>query len=438
MSLRQRTAACALTAMITLTAGLWAQETVPPVLTLSEAEATALKNHPQILASEAHYLRSDQVIREQQSAYYPAINADVTGSQAITGSRIGAGYLTDSSLFSRLGYGITISQLITDSGRTRNLVASSKLQAEASRHDYQAAKDDVILAVQQAYFGVLLAQSLVAVAQQTVKARQAATDQIAELTKNKLRSQLDLSFAQANLSDAKLMLLRAQNNLDGAFATFNEALGTGKSVRYQLSEQTLPAQPPADAEPLVTESFEHRPELASLRANNRADETFAQAERDLKRPTVSLMAVAGFLPLINPAAANANIPAEYEGAAVNVQIPIFNGHLFSARAKAAAYQVQESSHRLQDLQNRIARDVRTAWGRAQTEYEAITTSQQLLAEANSALDLAQGRYNLGLSSIVELTQGQLLQTQAQVGLLNAQFEYQQAYAALQYEQGLLH
>jgi outer membrane protein len=419
-------------------APVWPQAPSPTTLTLPEAEAIALKNHPQIRASEARYLRSEQVIRENQSAYYPALNADVTGSQAVPGSRIGAGYLTASRVFSRLGYGITVSQLITDSGRTPSLVAQSKLQAEASRNDYQAAKDDVILAVHQAYCGVLLSQSLVDVAQQTVKARQTATDQIAELTKNKLKSQVDLSFAQANLSDARLMLLRAQNNLDGAFATLNDALGTQKADRYQLSVEPLPSPPPSGAEPLVSDAFAHRPELASLHASEKAEEKFAQAERDLKRPTVSLTAVAGFLPLIDPATANSNIPSEYEGAAVNVQIPIFNGHLFSARAKAAAYQVQEANQRIQDLQNRIARDVRTAWGRAQTAYEAIATSQQLLVEANSALDLAQGRYNLGLSSIVELTQAQLLQTQAQVGILNAQFEYQQAYAALQYEQGLLH
>lgn len=417
---------------------LWAQDASHPTLTLAEAEAIALKNHPHVLASEASSLRSDQVIREQQSAYYPSVNGEITGSQANPGARIGAGFLTDSRLFSRLGYGISISQLITDSGRTRNLVASSKLQAEAVRQDYQAAKDDVVLGVHEAYYGVLLAQSLVEVAQQTVKARQTVVDQISELTKNKLKSQVDLSFAQVNLSDAKLLLLRAQNNLEAAFATLNDALGTTQSVHYQLSAQPMPPQQFPNAEPLVSDAFSHRPELRSLRAQNEANEKLALAERDLRRPTVTLNAVAGFLPLINPATANPNIPEEYEGAAVNVNIPVFNGHLFSARARAAEYQARESSQRIRELQNRIARDVRAAWGRTQTAFQAISTSQQLLDQANSALDLAQGRYNLGLSSIVELTQAQLLQTQAQTGLLNARFEYQQAFAVLEYERGLLH
>jgi outer membrane protein len=62
----------------------------------------------------------------------------------------------------------------------------------------------------------------------------------------------------------------------------------------------------------------------------------------------------------------------------------------------------------------------------------------MLAQANMALNLSQGRYNLGLASIVELTQAQLGQTQAQVENVSAQYDYQEAYAALQYTLGSLH
>jgi outer membrane protein len=424
-------------ALLFLAVGLYAQ-TSAPQLTLQDAEAMALKNHPHVLASQANYLRADQLVRENQSAYYPSINGEVTGSQANQNVRIGAGFLTDSRLFNRFGYGITVSQLITDSGRTPNLVASSKLQAQAGRQDYQAARDDVVLNVDLAYYGVLLAQQLVKVAQQTVATRQTVVDQISELTKNKLRSQVDLSFAQVNLSDARLMLIRAQDSLRSAYANLGQALGSEQSVEYRLADLPLPEQPPKDAEQLLAEAFQHRPEIASLRLQRAADEKFARAEQDLKRPTVSLTGVAGFLPYINPGNANPNIASEYEGAAVNVNIPVFNGHLFSARRQAAEYELQAADQRVRDLQNRIARDVRTAWNRAATAYQAIAATRELLNQANMALDLAQQRYSLGLTSIVELNQAQLGQTQAQVETLNVKYEYQQAYAALQYTLGLLH
>ena len=409
-----------------------------PQLTLQDAQAMALKNHPQIQASQALSLRADQLTREARSAYYPALNGEVTGVQANLDSRLGAGVLNDPRLFNHFGSGLSLSQLITDSGRTPNLVANAKLQAQASREDFRASRYDVILGVNQAYYGVLLAQQLVKVAQQTVAARQTVVDQVSQLFKNQLKSQIDLSFAQVNLSDAKLMLLRAHDRLGEAYATLGQALGTQDAIQYQLTEQPLPPNPPASADSLIAQAFHDRPELASLRLQHEADQKFVYAERDLKRPTVNLLAVGGALPYINPGNANANIPEGYESAGINVQIPIFNGHLFSARRQAAEYQLQATDQRVRDLQDRIARDVRTGWERARTALEAIAATEQLLQQANLALNLAQGRYNLGLASIVELTQAQLGQTQAQVENVNAKYDYAGAYAALQYTLGALH
>lgn len=433
---RNRTVLATVTAL--LFCGLLDSQTMAPSLSLADAQAMALKNHPQVLASQANYQRANQVTRATRSAYYPTLSGDITGAQANLNSRVGAGVLNAPALFTHFGSGLSLSQLITDSGRTNNLVSHAKLQAQASEANYQATRYDVILDVSQAYYDVLLAEQLVKVAQQTVATRQTVVDRISELTKSKLKSEVDLSFAQVNLSDAKLMHLRAENRLASAYAALAQALGSQQSIRYRLSDQPMPPAPPPDAEPLVAQALQNRPELASLRLQREADQKFANAERDLNRPTVSLVAVGGALPYIRSGNPNANIPAGYEAAAVNVHIPVFNGHLFSARRQAAEYQLTATEQRVRGLEDHIARDVRASWNRARTSFEAIAATQQLLNQANLALDLAQGRYNLGLSSIVELTQAQLGQTSAEVQNLNAKYEYQEAYAALQYTLGLLH
>lgn len=411
-------------------------QAAPPELTFDQAKALALKNHPQVLAAQATYLRSDQLIRETRSAYFPTITGNVTGAQAELNSRIGAGVLNDPRLFNHAGAGLTASQLISDFGRTSNLVSNAKLNAQAGRADYQATRYDVILAAGQEYYEVLLSQQLVKVAQQTVATRQTVVNQISELAKNKLRSDVDLSFAQVNLADAKLMLLRAQDRLGAAYASLAAALGTDTVVRYRLVDQPMPPNPPETPDALIKQAFQNRPELTSMRLQVEAAQKFVYAERDLKRPTVEFLGVGGTLPYVNPGN-TAPIPNTYEAAAINVQIPVFNGFQFSARREAAEYQLQATQQRTRDLQNRVARDVRTSWERARTAFEAIGTTQTLLDQANLALKLAQGRYDLGLASIVELTQGQLGQTQAEVENLNAKYEYQEAYAALQYTLGSL-
>ena len=95
---------------------------------------------------------------------------------------------------------------------------------------------------------------------------------------------------------------------------------------------------------------------------------------------------------------------------MNVNVPIFNGFLYPARSREAGLRAQADSEQLRDLKDRIANDVRTSWLNAITAYNRISVSQQFVDQTNLAFNLSQTRYNLGLSSIVELSQAQLQQT----------------------------
>ena len=408
----------------------------PQKLTLKDAETLALKNHPQILAAENEVGYANQQIVEARSAYYPAVDADLTGSAANRQARIGAGYLTDSRLFNRFGDGFTLSQLVTDLGRTPNLVASSRLGAQASSQNYQATRYTVLLQVNRAYYDALHTQAVVKVAQETVSARELLYEQVSTLAKNKLKSDLDASFADVNVAQAKLLLLRAQDSEQQAYAELSRALGSDQVINYQLIDEPLPPSPPAKADELVTQAMSNRPELAGLQYSRDSAYKFAEAEKDLSRPTVSLLGVAGYIPYIAQLT-NQKIPAEYAGAGVNVRIPVFNGRLFSARREAARYRALEADQNLRNQQESVARDVRVAWASSLTAFQRIDVTAQYLRQASLALDLAQNRYQLGLSSIVELTQAQLSLTQAEIENLSAKYDYQSQYAALQYALGLL-
>ena len=418
-------------------AGAWGVVAqTPPQLTLQDAEALALKNHPQIQAAQDEVGFANQQIVISRAQYYPFVTGEITGSQGNDLSRIGAGDLAASRLFDRAGQGVVITQLITDSGRTPNLVASARLNAQATAQTLNATRYDVLLAVNSAYYGVLRAQAAVKVAQQTVAARQTVADQVTELARNQLKSQLDVSFADVTVSEAKLLLLRSQQAVQTAYADLGRALGSDQTANYTLVDEPLPPGPPPTADTLVAQAFNGRPELASLRASRESAQRFFEAERDLSRPTVSAVAVGGAIPYINTPA-NAGIPTGYEGVAANVSIPVFNGHLFSARREAARQRALEAEQRLRDQQERIARDVRTAWASAVTAFQSIDVTAQFLREAALGLNLAQGRFDLGLASIVELTQAQLNLTQAEIENLNAKYDYQNQNAVLQYAMGAL-
>ena len=401
----------------------------PTLLSVKDAQALALKNNPQISVGRLTALASQQVTREVRSALWPTARVDLTAVDANPGSRLTAGALNNPSLYQRAAAGAMVTQLITDFGRTTNLAASANLQAKAENQNALATKEQVLLAVDQAFYNALQTQSVLTVAQQTVKDRQTVSDQVGALFKSKLKSELDFSFANVNLAQAKLLLLDAQNNVKAAQASLSAILGFSSLQNFRLAEDATPvAKPPDNVDDLITTAFTVRPEILSLEFQSESARRFQKAERDLLFPDIQALGAVGDSPVRNPI-----ISSWYGAVGVNVDIPVFNGFLYTARSHEALLRSQAAQERLRDLRDRMSRDVRTSWLNANTAYDRLAVTQQLLDQANLALNLAQSRYNLGLGSIVELSQAQLQQTQAQIGNVSAGYDYRLALAVLQYE-----
>ena len=401
-------------------------------LTLQEAEQIALQNHPQIQAAANLAQAAKAQVTQTRSAYYPTIYGSFTGVDAETNSRIAAGLLNNPSVFERYANGITVSQLLTDFGRTHNLVKSSNFRAQAQQENVVTSRADVLLQVNQAYFAALKSQAVLSVAQATVNARQLASDQVTELAKNKIKSELDVNFANVNLAQAQLLLIQAQNNVQSSFAQLSAALGYSDLRSFQLSEEPAPPPLPPDVSPLVQQALRDRPELISERFAVNSAQSYATAERDLKLPTLSALGVAGLVPYNPP-----QIAPRYAAAGFNLNLPIFNGHLYSALETEAQQRAQAETQNLRALQDQIVRDVQTAFLNAQSAFQRLDVTQRLLNQANQALDLAQSRYKLGLSSIVELTQAQLNQTEASIEQASARYDYAAQTAVLNYQLGAL-
>jgi outer membrane protein len=395
-------------------------------LSVKDAESLALKNNPAISESRLNALASGQVTREVRSSLWPQAYADVTAVDARNNSRISAGGLNNPIVFTRAAGGATVSQLITDFGHTTSLVSSARLQAKADEQNAVATKEDVLLAVDHAFYSALESHAVLRVAEQTVASRQLLSDQVSALTRSKLKSDLDLSFANVNTAQAKLLYLDALNNDKSAIASLSAILGYPSLEQFELISDTDPlTPPPADIDQLISDAFAKRPEILALEFASESADKLHQADRDQNLPTITALAAVGDSPVRDD-----RVYGPYAAVGVNVQIPIFNGFLFSAKSREADLRAQAARQKLADLRNRISRDVRTSWLTASTAFDRVNVSDQLLTQANQALDLAQTRYKLGLSSIVELSQAQLQQTQAEIGSAEAGFEYRLALSIL--------
>src|SRR5580692_3380409 len=141
-------------------------------LTLAEAEAIALKNNPQITIGRLRALAAQQYVREARAALLPNAYLSLTAVDANPGSRLTAGFLNNPTLYPRAAGGVSVTQLVTDFGRTANLLSSSEYGAKSEDQNAAAKRADILLAVDQAFYNALETKALVTVAEETVHTRQ--------------------------------------------------------------------------------------------------------------------------------------------------------------------------------------------------------------------------------------------------------------------------
>lgn len=403
-----------------------------PKLTIHDAEQLALKNHPRVTIGELNALAAKQVAREARAALLPVIGMNATGvTTYIEGNRITAGFLNNPSVFERAAAGLSAGQLITDFGRTKNLYTSANLNAQAQQQTARATREQIVFVVDQSFYDALSSDVLVKVAEQTVQARQVVANQVQALENAKLRSALDVSFANVALAQAQLLLVNANNNRGVAYAILSEALGLPNEKTFELVD-TAPAQPPSqNIDAIIQQALENRPDVKALELQQNAAEHFATAEERLQLPDVSALGAAG----LTPFSSDRLVTNNYGAVGVNIHVPVFNGYLFKARAAEARFRASAAQESVRDLRDRVARDVRQAWLNVNSAFERENVAAKLLQQATLSLNLAQARYNLGLGSIVELSQAQLQQTEAEIGTVTAKYQYEFSLSALSYQLG---
>jgi len=408
----------------------WAQN--PSAVSLADAQQIALRNHPRIasaaLAAEAGGFATKQV----RSAYYPTLSGNISGVGSEHNSTLSAGALTTSSIFSRAATGFSATQLVTDFGRTASLEQSAKLRNAAQNQNVTNIRAQVLIEVQQTYYQALASESVLKVAQATLDLRRLTLRQVTALAQSALRSTLDASFAQVNVSEAELDLFRAENDARASHVRLSAAMGYDRDQPFSLTDEQLPPPVDPDVDTLIAQAVSARPDLTALQLNREALDRSAEAEKRLHNPTIVAAAAAGVAPVRDE-----RLPETYSAAGVNVNIPVLNGGLFKARRQEAESHAAAAAKDVQDLSLQIARDVRVAWLDATDAFRRLDVTARLVAEANEALRLAQARYDNALGSIVELNQAQLNQTSAEIGAASAKYEYLSRRAALNYAMGVL-
>jgi outer membrane protein len=149
-------------------------------------------------------------------------------------------------------------------------------------------------------------------------------------------------------------------------------------------------------------------------------------------PTVQAIGVAGDAP-----SHDSHLPDNYAAGGIQLSLPLFAGGYYTARQHEAELKAQADNELVRALEDNIVRDVHIAWLNVNNALEQLRTTEELVRNAAEAYELAEARYQIGSSSIVELSQAQLSLTSAQIADTNARYNVLIQQANLNYEIGAL-
>jgi outer membrane protein len=407
---------------------------VPQKITLDQAETIAFRQAPELGRAYYDTQAAQQVIREVRSGLFPQVIGDVAAvGTSGTNIRIGAsGGLNNPTILNRQSNGINITQLIFDFGRTMNLTAAAKFRALSEAQREELVKAQVLLQVDRSYFDVLKAHALLRVANETVSSRQIVYDEIAALAQSKLKSDLDQTYARANLEQANQLVLQAKNAVEVAYAELSEAMGFHSVQKFSLSDQPPLKFPDETVGLLVSKALQIRPEVVALRDQVQGSQKEAAAALDARFPKIVALGSLGRTTVGDPA-----VYGDYGAAGIDVEVPLFTGGLLSARQKEATLRARSEQKSLEQEENRVIEEVNASWFDAFTALKNIGVAEQLAASARQALELAAAEYRAGQTSIIEFSQAQLNALQAEIAAASAKYDYQIDRVQLDYQSGAL-
>ncbi len=421
------------------------------ILKLDEAIRIGIAQHPLIERSRASSMIARALTKQTQGELYPWLEASVAESSGslrivtsdgkIVHDRGGHGFDPGGALAKHnqnmLTGGLILNQLITDFGYTAHRILANEANEAASQKEILTNKAFVILAVQKAYLDCLLQQNLVDIAAETIKRRKAVRDQVQALYKNQLKSKVDLDLILVEVSNAELVLIRAQNDLKQAFASLNNAMGIQGVNHYELEKIPIKITPATAPESLVEVGLKDRPELLGSQDRLVATDELLKAAHALNFGSLSAVGTIGATKYwdVHDSGIHDNQVAPLWGAGATAKFPLFTGFRIQNQIKEAGHHKGEAEQELQNLANEVVLQIVRAYLTQTTNAEQITLERERVVFAKEALTLAQDRYRLGLSPIIEVVRATTALFESESRLAEALYIYKTSEAVVAYATG---
>jgi outer membrane protein len=410
--------------MIALLAVLLAQGAPARALTLEQAQRVAQERQPQLRAARGTTQAAEGRVEQSRSGLLPQLSA-VGDYQRTTNNflfRPGVtprtGITTSWSSINIFDSTVVLSQLLWDFGQTSNRWRSSQASARAAADQERSTWLQVVLQVRVAFFNAVANKELLAVARETLTNQRNHLTQIEGFVQEGTRAPIDLSQARADFANAQVQVINAATAYERSKVLLNQAMGVEGPIDYEVANEALPPQSGEDGalDSLLAAALEARPEIAFATEQVKAQQLLIRSARGAYAPSISAGAS------VNQATETGSNYIGWNAAAgVTLTWNLFQGGFTTGVLHEAEGNLGFAAAQLDVLRQQVRVDVDQALLAIRAAKGALSSARDALVAARQRLSLAEGRYQNGSGSVIELGDAQIAAAAAAAQMVQTDF-----------------
>ncbi len=395
------------------------------ILKLEDAVRIAVENHPRIKGARERVGAQQAVLGQQLGGYYPTI---AFNNQYRTSTASGTTGVSAEG-FDFFSSQATFNMILYNFGKREGTVQSARETLDSTRHNFRTSVDEVILAVKESYYRYLQARALVKVREEAVKNRELIVRQAQGFYEVGTRPKIDVARAESNLYNARADLIAAQNGVKVGWVTLKNAIGVRDLPEQPVAEEVSMVPVAVTLDQARESAYASRPELKSFEAQRRAqDQQIATARRG-HLPDIIFDALYGRRHTSNDGSDTFPLRPTWQ-VQLSLNFPIFDGFRTTNRVEEALRNYHSIRAQEEERKQQVALEVESSYLRLGEAEERIKATEAAERAAKENLDLANGRYQVGVGSIIEITDAQTLHTDAQTNHIRSIYDYKIAEAQL--------
>lgn len=396
------------------------------VLSVDDAVAIALETQPNIKARINDYAAAAFRVDQAFAVLLPQITGSwtVARDQNAAGGALSTGVVlprTVTTWTTTTVARVSLSQILFDFGKNFASTEAARKLADSALEDTELQRQLVTQTVKESFTNINFAVRLIQVARQAVDRAELNLRSARGFFEVGTRPKSDVARAEVDVANARVDLIRARNAERLARVALATAMGLPATTPIQIQDNLVYQPVALDRARLAAEALRQRPEYRQARLNAEAnDARVRRAQRDFFPDITG----GGFY-----GAARADMNEIWE---LNLSLnwTIFDGGNRIARYREARANLTAAQERVKAAELDISREVEQSVNNVIEADERIQAAQVAVASAQENFRLAQGRFDAGVGTILELTDAQLALTQAQNTEAQALADYRIALARL--------